>query len=57
MQPNLQHPTPIHPLRHQFEEDFIRYGFPYAGKKYGDLAFRTKVRRLLQSVKRHLYKR
>lgn len=57
MQPNLQHPTPIHPLRHQFEADFIRYGFPYAGKKYGDLAFRAKIRRLLQSVKRHLYER
>lgn len=40
LQPNLQYPSVIHPLRNQFEGDYIKRGFIYVGKKYGNLGFR-----------------
>lgn len=39
LQPNLQYPSVIHSLRNQFEEDYIKKGFIYVGKKYGNLGF------------------
>lgn len=29
MQPNLQHPSVIHPKRMAFERDYVKYGFDY----------------------------
>lgn len=37
MQPNLIHPTRMHPLRNRFERDYKKYGFTHTLKKYGFL--------------------
>lgn len=44
IQPNLQHPSSIHPNRMDFEKDYAKKGFVYAMKKYGDLGYRHKIR-------------
>ena len=51
LQPNLQHPSVIHPKRMQFEKDYIKHGFKYVMFKYGDAGWRYKVRRFKQKVK------
>ena len=43
LQPNLQYPSVIHPKRDAFERDYLRYGFVYVGKKYGDMGWRYKT--------------
>lgn len=45
LQPNLQHPSEIHPLRQAFEEDYKKHGFLYVARKYGDMGwhYRWKV--------------
>lgn len=52
LQPNLQHPSIIHPKRMDFERDYARKGFEYVMKKYGDMGWRYRVRRILGKVKR-----
>lgn len=52
LQPNLQHPSIIHPKRMAFERDYARKGFEYVMKKYGDMGWRYQVRRILGKVKR-----
>ena len=52
LQPNLQHPSIIHPKRMAFERDYARKGFEYVMKKYGDMGWRYRVRRILGKVKR-----
>ncbi len=52
MQPNLQHPTEIHPQRMDFERDYARKGFEYAMKKYGDLGWPYKIKVIKQRIKR-----
>ena len=42
LQPNLQHPSEIHPKRMDFEHDYTRKGFEYVMKKYGDIGWRYK---------------
>lgn len=51
IQPNLQHPSEIHPLRDAFESDYQKHGFVYVAQKYGDLGWRYKVRRLKQKCR------
>lgn len=51
MQPNLQHPSVIHPKRDEFEKDYIKYGFVYVAKKYGNLGWKYKVLNSLRKVK------
>ena len=51
MQPNLQHPSVIHPKRDEFEKDYIKYGFVYVAKKYGNLGWKYKVLDSLRKVK------
>lgn len=51
LQPNLQHPSEIHPLRDSFERDYQKHGFVYVAKKYGDLGWRYKMRRLKQKCR------
>lgn len=46
LQPNLQHPTVPHPLRDSFEKDYSRFGFEYVAKKYANLGWRYKFRRM-----------
>lgn len=51
MQPNLQHPSVIHPKRDEFEKDYIKYGFVYVAKKYGNLGWKYRVLDSLKKVK------
>lgn len=61
MQPNLIHPSEIHPQRKVFERDYARKGFLYVVSKYGDLGWRYKIRvcvtRMRSIVKRLLGRR
>ena len=52
LQPNLQHPSIIHPKRMAFEREYAQKGFEYVMKKYGDMGWRYRVRRILGKVKR-----
>lgn len=49
-QPNLEHPTAIHPKRSEFEYDYIKYGFVYVGRKYGEMGWRNYVVRLREKL-------
>lgn len=55
LQPNLRHPSVIHPKRMMFERDYQRKGFLYVKKRYGSRGWRHKVinrlGRIKQSVK------
>ena len=46
LQPNLLHPSEIHPLRQTFEEDYTKHGFLYVARKYGDMGWRYRVKLL-----------
>ncbi|MCR8916918.1 Coenzyme F420 hydrogenase/dehydrogenase, beta subunit C-terminal domain [Bacteroides sp. ET225] len=50
LQPNLEHPSELHPLRDQFENDYKKYGFQYILKKYGDKGWRYKIEILRQKI-------
>lgn len=54
LQPNLQHPSHIHPKRDAFERDFIKHGLVYVCKKYGDMGWRHQVKLALGGVKRKI---
>ena len=54
LQPNLQYPSVIHPLRNQFEEDYIKKGFKYVGRKYGNLGLRFQLFQLLRKIKHRI---
>lgn len=51
LQPNLQHPSVIHPKRMDFERDYVKHGFKYVMYKYGDSGWRYKVKKLKQRLK------
>ena len=44
LQPNLLHPSVSHPKRNKFEQDYVKYGFVYVAKKYGDIGWRHKIK-------------
>jgi coenzyme F420-reducing hydrogenase beta subunit len=44
LQPNLLHPTEIHPKRDQFEEDYRTHDYAYIIKKYGNAGVKEKLR-------------
>ena len=54
LQPNLQHPSAIHPKRLAFEREYKRKGFEYVMKKYGENNWKKKVRRFAGKIKRRL---
>lgn len=58
LQPNLQHPSVIHPKRMAFERDYQRKGFEYVMKKYGKDSVMKKARKfagkIKRTIKRHL---
>ena len=54
MQPNLQHPSIIHPKQMSFERDYQCRGFEYVMKKYGEESFVMKLRKLAGKVKRRI---
>lgn len=60
MQPNLMHPSAIHPKRDEFEADYARKGFLYVMKRYGDMGWRYRLRKMLSGARKtavKIYKR
>lgn len=51
LQPNLQHPSIIHPKRMAFECDYQRKGFLYVMRKYGDMGWRYHLGRVKGKIK------
>lgn len=51
LQPNLEYPSLISPLRADFEQDFISKGFTYCAKKYGNIGAKHQLFCLLSKVK------
>lgn len=43
LQPNLQKPSDIHPLRMQFEQEYTQKGFLYVMRKYGDFGLKYQL--------------
>ena len=60
LQPNLQHPSIVHPKRMQFENDYERYGFKRTMVKYALMGWRYDVnifvRRVIRFVKSRIYR-
>lgn len=54
VQPNLQRPSEIHPLRMDFERDYARRGFEYTLKKYGNIGWRYKLMVYFTRIKRFI---
>ena len=52
LQPNLQHPSVIHPKRMNFEQDYQCKGFEYVMKKYGEIGWKQKVGKTKWKAKR-----
>lgn len=50
LQPNLQHPSVIHPKREKFEHDYVSKGFEYVMKKYGRSGWLKKVKKLIKKL-------
>lgn len=51
LQPNLQHPSKIHPKRMVFEKDYSKRGFKYIYYKYGNVGWKYKVKIFLRRAK------
>ena len=56
LQPNLQHPSAIHPKRMQFEHDYQQKGFSYIMRKYGDIGWKYKLGQIKQDLTRRIKK-
>lgn len=54
LQPNLQHPSVIHPKRMAFERDYQRKGFEYVMKKYGKDDWKKKAHKMFERVKKKI---
>lgn len=51
LQPNLKHPTPIHPFRDLMEKDYINNGFEYVFfHDYDSPTFADRVRRYIGKI-------
>lgn len=56
MQPNLSHPSVIHPRRMDFERDYSRHGLEYVMRKYGISGIRRKLAAVKGKVRSLLHK-
>ena len=54
LQPNLQHPSAIHPQSMNFEWDYEREGFLYVMKKYGDMGWKMQLKYKIRKIKRNI---
>lgn len=52
LQPNLRHPSVIHPKRMAFERDYARKGFVYAMRKYGNMGWKYRLNKAIDTIKR-----
>ena len=43
LQPNMMHPSEIHPKRNQFEKEYAKKGFKYVYFKYGEEGWRYRL--------------
>lgn len=50
LQPNMKHPSEIHPKREQFEKDYAKKGFKYVYFKYGEEGWRYKFSSLFNRL-------
>ena len=50
MQPNLEHPSEIHPKRMAFEKSFEKYGFEKTMKRFGYMGWQKKVLRYYKRI-------
>ena len=50
MQPNLRHPSVIHPRRDKFEKEYAQKGFEYVYYKYGEDGWRHKLAVKIKNV-------
>ena len=50
LQPNLQHPSVIHPKRMEFEQDYKQKGFEYIIKKYKSKGFKVFLKGIKHKV-------
>ena len=55
IQPQLQRPITLHPMRAQFIKDYTQNGFVFIGKKYADLGWKFELKRILRELK-HIFK-
>lgn len=51
LQPNLQHPTAIHPRRMDFERDYVRRNFEYVLKKYCRETYKQRIQKFVKRIK------
>lgn len=56
MQPNLQHPSKIHPKRIDFEHSYAKNGFLPAMKRYGNMGWRYQVYKTMGNFKKTIKK-
>ena len=56
MQPNLEHPSEIHPRRMEFEECFEKHGFERTMKRFGYLGWRNRINKYKILIKRIIKK-
>lgn len=54
LQPNLQHPSAIHPKRMEFEKDYFKHGFKYVMCKYSDMNWKMQLRYKLRKIKKNI---
>lgn len=50
LQPNLCHPSAIHPKRMDFEKDYSAHGFEYVMKKYGNIGWRYYAKKIIEKI-------
>lgn len=51
LQPNMMHPSEIHPNRDVFEKNYVKHGFKYVMCKYGELGWKKQLRYKLRKIK------
>jgi coenzyme F420-reducing hydrogenase beta subunit len=54
LQPQLKYPSELHPKHTDFVRDYQRKGFLYVAKRYGDLGWRYKARKQIESIIRKI---
>ncbi len=56
LQPNLQKPSDVHPKIDVFEQEYVKYGFEYIGRKYSYMGLFGKLRHMAGTCKKNIIK-
>ena len=51
IQPQLQYPSKLNPHRPNFLDDYKAHGFEYVAKRYGDMGWRYKLTKTIETIK------